>query len=113
MADLLFPPSAMPEAADMTMIYAGMKMDKLPELMMSTLLGEEGLKPEKICRLCNLNFNYVLDKLDLHDCDGGVRRYSSTMQLLANYLESNGNVTYTIARAEIYFWLGWLAAALE
>lgn len=52
-ADLLSSPSAMQEAADMPIKYAGMMLENLYEFMMSTFPGEESPNAENFRTLWN------------------------------------------------------------
>lgn len=55
-----------------------MKVEKLEEFVMPTFPGKEAVKAEKICTLFIPIFNYVVNKLDLCDCDSEVGSSSST-----------------------------------
>lgn len=87
MDDPLLSSSAIPEAAGLRIDYACMKVEKMYKFVMSMFRGEETMKSEKIRMLWNPLFNYAVDKLDQRDHDSYLGRYSSTEELLMEYIE--------------------------
>lgn len=67
--------------------------------MLFTFHGREDLEDGKIHTLWNPIFCYDADKRDGPDCDGSVRRQSSTTELLRDNLEEEEDVAYSRAHA--------------
>lgn len=76
----------MRKIADMPMEYHAMKVKELDEFVTSIFPGNETLKAEKSCMLCNSIPNYTVDKLNRPDCGSGVGRYSSNKKLQMDHI---------------------------
>lgn len=111
MSDPLFSPSAMWEAVDMQLEYSGMKVENLYLFMMSTLPGEEALKGEKICTLCNLSSTTVCISWIILTLMQGVGCYSPTKELLMYDVEKEENMACSRALTAMYVRLHHVAVA--
>lgn len=64
-----------------------MKVEKLYEFVMSTVLGQDVPKSEKSCTLLISTQHHAMEMLDRPERDVGVGRWSSTEDLLMDYLQ--------------------------
>lgn len=113
MADRLLTTSAILEPAGVAKEYPGMKVKRLYEFLLSTLLSRETLKSKKMRTRWNPIFNCTLGKLDRCDCDGVVGGYSSKRDLVMAYFERDLNAAYSRGHYVMSVHLGGTPVALK
>lgn len=82
------------------------ELKNLYDFIESTFPGEENLITEEQRVLCNPVFNVTVKKVNCHDREKGMPRYSSTKELVTKYLEMEASIKYRNSFTAMDVWLG-------
>lgn len=92
--------------------YPEMKVEKLYNFWGVPVMAKTLWKLWNLQALYYSIYNYTVDDLDFCDCDNAVGRYSSTPNLVVNYIEKKEDVVWSPGRASLDVWDDWLPVAI-